>query len=126
MRDSSFEIERGDAAYLRRVLMHPQVSKTIKEAIETVIARRDKLETAGKETSRLHSEIVDLQSEQARLRTNLEKLPAGSAAHKRALDKFDQLETQIEKLQAAHRQQFAAEKDLLSAYQTYVSRISVK
>ena len=51
--------------------------------------------------------------DQARLRANLREMPPTAAAYKRYLGKFDQQETQIEKLQAdvkqlqatGHRQQ---------------------
>ena len=44
--------------------------------------------------------LKEIADEQARLRQNLEKVPATSEAYKRYVKKFDDQETQIEKYQA--------------------------
>jgi hypothetical protein len=115
-----------DTDHLRKLVAHPPVSKAVKDAIEEVIVRRVKLETAVKEASRARGAIQELESEQSRLRTNLDKLPKGSAAHKRALEKFDQLETHIEKHQVQLKEQVAAETKLRMEYEVFVKGLSAK
>jgi hypothetical protein len=123
---TEINIDRLDAEQLRKLVIHPSAAKAIKEAIERVIERRAKVESADKDLTRVRAEKTGLESEQARLRTNLDKLPQGSAAHTRTLEKFDQLEVQIEKLQALERQRLEAAQKLQLEYQGFVKGLDVK
>ena len=123
---TEFNLDRGYDDYLRELLQHPVVSKAVKEAIGRVLERRAKLEAASKELGGVRGEKQELESEQARLRTNLDKLPKGSAAHKRTLEKFDQLETQIEKVQSAQQRLIESDKKLRLEYEAFVKSLNVK
>jgi hypothetical protein len=120
------QIDGIDIVQLRKLIAHPPVSKAVKEAIEDVIARRLKLETALREVGRLRGTLQELDAEQGRLRTNLDKLPKGSAAHKRALEKFDLVETQIEKHRAQLKERAATETKLRTENEAFVKGISAK
>jgi hypothetical protein len=126
LQTTDINIERLDADGLRKLVIQLPAGKAIKDAIEQVIERRARLETASRELARVRGEKSELETEQGRLRTNLDKLPKGSAAHKRTLDKFDQLEIQVDKLQALERQRMEAEQKLRAEYEAFVKGLSVK
>ena len=58
----------------------------------------------------INRQLKEITDDQARLRQNLEKVPATSEAYKRYVKKFDDQETQIEKLQEQLKQKQAAAK----------------
>ena len=61
-----------------------------------------------------------------RLRANLDKMPPTSAAYKRYLDKFDQQETEIEKIQKGIDEKQAAVKTQQAAYDDFLAGLSVE
>jgi DNA repair exonuclease SbcCD ATPase subunit len=63
---------------------------------------------------------------QTRIRANLDKVPPSSAAYKRYLEKFDQQETEIEKLQKQIADKLEAEKTKRAAYEDYLAGLTVE
>jgi hypothetical protein len=96
----SIKLAEIDDEYARPLLASAAVSDPAKAVLREALRLRSELhkKRVAAEEARLGLKaIVD---EQGRLRANLERLPAASAAYKRYLEKFDTQETQIEKLQA--------------------------
>lgn len=58
----------------------------------------------------LRAQLKEITDEQARIKGNLEKLPANSELYKRLIDKFDKQETALEKVQSDLAQQVSTEK----------------
>jgi hypothetical protein len=75
-------------------------SPQVRDGLKTLLELRARLALARIELSALEKQLKGTTDDQARLRANLEKLPKESAAYKRSVEKFDTLESQIEKLQA--------------------------
>jgi hypothetical protein len=126
VRTTSLPLSNTPAAHLKTVIGRSETSKAVKELLVEVLFRREKLDTIEKEADAARSELGERQGEQDRISANLTRLPQGSAAHKRALEKFDQLETQIEKLKAEHREKTAGAKKLRAEYLTYVSKLNAR
>jgi hypothetical protein len=120
------EIEKSDTPYLREIMKAPAMSKKVREALEKVIERRGKLESANRAAAEVSAVVRDGRAEQTRLRDNLARLPQGSAAHKRSLEKFDRLEVQLEKVQAEQDEKRAVAERLRKEYQTFLSALCVE
>jgi hypothetical protein len=65
-------------------------------------------------------------ADQGRVRSSLEKVPANTALQKRYLEKLDQQETQIEKLQARIDETNAREKKERKELEQYVEKLTVE
>jgi hypothetical protein len=75
------------------------------------------------QTERQLKWIVD---DQARLRANMERVPKDSDAYKRYLKKFDEQETEIEKLQDAVKKFQVTEQEQRQAYEDFLANLSVE
>jgi hypothetical protein len=63
---------------------------------------------------------------QTRVRSNIEKLPTTSGAYKRALEKLDKQEAQIDKLQMQIEQKQEEEKKQTQEYEDYLAGLTVE
>jgi hypothetical protein len=123
---TSLSLDKTTAAHLRVIAGYREASKAVKDLLEGVIERREKLEAIGTQVAQISEQKAAIESEQARLRTNLDKLPRGSAAHKRILDKFDHLEIQLEKFQAQQREKQTETSKLQKEYQAFIKDLNAK
>lgn len=80
-------------------LQGKQVSPRVREALQKVVALRDRIGDTGTQRSRLEQRVKDIAQEQARIRENMAKLPQNSELYGRYVKKLDQQETETEKLQ---------------------------
>src|SRR5262249_29126950 len=123
------ELRRTDAVRLAatddngvRVFLRSSVpSPKLKEALTKLIALKGKLVDTQRELAQAQEQLKGIAEDQARIRANLEKVPSSSAAYKRYLEKFDQQETEIEKLQAEIKAKQASEKAQHKEYEDYVA-----
>ena len=76
--------------------------------------------------SQLESQLKAITDDQVRLRANLDKMPPTSAAYKRYLDKFDQQETEIEKIQKGIDEKQTAVKTQQATYDDFLAGLSVE
>jgi hypothetical protein len=115
-----------DDEYARPLLASTAVSEPAKAVLRDALRLRSESQRkriAAEEARLSLKAIVD---EQGRLRANLERLPAASAAYKRYLEKFDAQETQIEKLQAQIDESDKAIKVLQKAINDFASRAAAE
>jgi hypothetical protein len=75
-----------------------QVGPKVKEALQKVIAFRDRLDQTVAQRGRVEQRIKEITEEQARLRENMARLAQNSELYSRYVSKLDQQETEIEKL----------------------------
>ncbi len=73
----------------------------VKEALQQVRSKNHALADLDAEIRALNEQIKPVVTDQERLRANMDRLPRDAALYKRYLDKLDEQETQLEKLQAA-------------------------
>jgi hypothetical protein len=91
-------------------LISPAVGPKLKEALSRVRELNAKLTATRRDLFVADGRLHEITADQGRLRANFEKVPPTSAAYKRYLEKFDQQETEIEKLQAEIKARQATEK----------------
>ena len=72
----------------------------LKTALQKAMDLRTGLTDTQRELAQVEKQLKAITDDQVRLRANLEKMPQTSAAYKRYLEKFDNQETVIEKLQS--------------------------
>jgi hypothetical protein len=85
---------------LHRALVNsPTASAAVKEALRAVAAKQAELAGYHGDQADAQAQRRVIDEDQKRLRDNLERVPATSAAYKRYLEKFDSQETEIERLQ---------------------------
>jgi hypothetical protein len=77
----------------------PVTSSRVKAALEETLSRRSAVAATQREVAEQERQLKVITDDQARLRANLREMPQTAAAYKRYLEKFDQQEVQIEKLQ---------------------------
>lgn len=85
---------------LRVFVKSAVTTDAVKGALGKVLAQRKELIDLNAEVALLDKRLKAITDDQTRLRANIDKVPQGSAAYKRYIEKFDTQETQIEKFQA--------------------------
>src|SRR5262249_28803272 len=95
---------------IQMYLAHAAVSPKVKEALKKLSEQKAELTDTQKQIEEINKQLKEISDEQARLRQNLEKVPSTSEAYKRYVKKFDDQETQIEKLQEQLKQKQSAAK----------------
>jgi hypothetical protein len=74
----------------------------------------------------LRSQAKEITTEQDRLRLNIEKLPKDAPVYKRYLDKLDQQETALEKVQSQTTEKVEAEKRQKKELDTLLDNLNVE
>jgi len=75
-----------------------QVSPRVKEALQKVVAFRNRVDQTAAQRGRLDQRIKEITQEQARIRENMARLAPNSELYNRYVSKLDQQESEIEKL----------------------------
>jgi nitrate reductase beta subunit len=75
-----------------------QVSANVKEALQRVVALRDRLSQTANRRNALEQRMKEIGQEQARIRDNMGRLAHTSELYNRYVKKLDQQETEMEKL----------------------------
>jgi uncharacterized phage infection (PIP) family protein YhgE len=75
-----------------------QVSDRVKQALQRVSALRDKLDQTVQQRRQFEQQIQEISQEQARMRENMGRLAQNSELYNRYVRKFDQQETEIDKI----------------------------
>ncbi len=101
-------------------------SPKLKEALNKAVDFRGQLAATQRDLAQLQTQLKAITDDQVRLRANLDKMPPTSAAYKRYLDKFDQQETEIEKIQKGIDEKQEAVKTQQTAYDDFLAGLSVE
>jgi hypothetical protein len=75
-----------------------QISPKVKEALQKIIAMRDKVEQTAAQRSRLEQRSKDIAEEQRRIRENMARLPQNSELYARYVTRLGQQETELDQL----------------------------
>ena len=75
-----------------------QVSPKVKDALQKVIAFRNRVDQTAAQRGRLEQRIKEITQEQGRIRENMARLAPNSELYNRYVSKLDQQESEIEKL----------------------------
>jgi outer membrane murein-binding lipoprotein Lpp len=98
----------------------------VKEAIRKAQDMNGDLLAVVRDRDQMEKQLKAITDDQTRIRANLDKVPPSSAAYKRYLEKFDQQETEIEKLQKQIADKLEAEKTKRAAYEDYLAGLTVE
>jgi hypothetical protein len=111
---------------IRFYLRLPSITPAVKQALEEAINLRGKLAQVQSSLALVNKQLDEITKDQARLRANLKELPPTAAAYKRYLEKFDQQESQIEKLQAEQKKLQDAEVQARARYEQFLTNLNVE
>jgi hypothetical protein len=121
---STVALTNSDDDGIRLVIKQPVTSPAVKKALEQVLAMRSKLAASERDLQLQEKQLKSITDDQDRLRKNLKEMPPEAAAYKRYLKKFDDQETEIERLQKlikelqdfVHAQRKEYEKFLMNSW----------
>ena len=127
-RDHTVSVALGaaDENTVKLLLTGNVASPKVKDALRKAQDLKSDLTATKRDREQLEKQLKAITDDQARLRQNLAQVPPSSAAYKRYLEKFDQQETDIEKLQKKIDDSQEAEKTRQAAYEDYVAGLSVE
>jgi hypothetical protein len=124
--DSVVSIASQSDEQIRLLLRETVASEAMKKGLQRAMDLRwavEKTRREAPELKRQHDAIVE---DQKRLRANLKEMPSTAKAYKRYLEKFDQQETDIEKLQAEIKKLEAAQHTQQKAFDDFLAAFSAE
>jgi hypothetical protein len=124
--DKTRVLKTVDDDVLRQLLAHPAPGAKVKDALQQVLDKRDKLATVKQELATLKQEHKLLVDDQARVREALLVIPQSSEHYKDFVTKFVAMEKNIENLQKAIRTSEAQLLKLQQEYDTFVTALTVQ
>ena len=125
-RVTTYDLATISDEQLRNLIAEKKASKDLKDALNKMLASRKKLGELRVEITALTGRLAAVKEDQARLRANLDKAPAGSATQKRFLEKLEEQETKIEKLQTQLSEKASAEQKERHEQEAVLKGSSVK
>jgi hypothetical protein len=111
---------------LKAIVASPAIKDAVKEALKKAVGMRTALEQTAATLKDLRGQVKEVSEEQARLRTNMEKLPPTSELYKRYLGKLDTAETSLEKLQSDVKDKDAEERKQKKEYEGFLEKLNVE
>jgi len=123
--DQKVVLTDADDQTVLRYLSGTAITADVKAALEKARDLKAKLHATLREKARTERQLKVIVDDQARLRANLERVPAGTEAYQRYLKKFDEQEVEIEKLQDAIKRLVTAEFEQRQAYDDFLANLSV-
>jgi chromosome segregation ATPase len=103
-----------------------ELSADVRRALRQIRERRQRVSERQGELSQTQRRIRNIEQEQERLRENLRSVDNGSEYGRRLLDKLNEQETQIERLQAERERQQRAVEEAERDLRDYVRGLTVR
>jgi hypothetical protein len=100
-------------------------SGALRDALVRARELKGKLAATRRAIAQTERQLKRITDDQARLRANMERVPKDSAAYQRYLKKFDQQETEIERLQEAVGKLQTTEQEQRQAYEDFLANLNV-
>src|SRR5262249_6366640 len=123
---SSVTLTNADDQNIRIFINQPVTSPAIKKALEQAMTLRGKLAATQREIQQQERELNIITADQDRLRKNLKEMPPEAAAYKRYLKKFDDQETEIERLQKLIKELQDGEHAQRKEYESFLANLTVE
>jgi hypothetical protein len=120
------EFDSVGESQVRYFLSSTLSSPRLKEALQRAVDLRSAAAASRADVEHRQAELKSITDDQARIRENLKSLPASSAAYKRYLQKFDEQESAIEKLQEQIRQFQISVMQRQKEYEEYLAGLNVE
>src|SRR5205823_7960825 len=110
-----------------RIFMNaPVTSPKVKDALTRVLTLRGRVAEAQRELQQMERQLRVITDDQDRLRKNLREMPKEAVAYKRYLKKFDDQETEIERLQKLIKDLQDGEHVQRKDFEQYLATLSVE
>jgi hypothetical protein len=122
----SVALTNSEEQQIRFFLQQPVLSDAVRKALDQAVTLRSKLAGVQRELQQVQRSLQQIEQDQGRLRANLKEMPPTAAAYKRYLEKFDQQETEIEKLQAKRESLQQEEHKQKTGYEAYLMALDVQ
>ncbi|HTK76468.1 MAG TPA: DUF4139 domain-containing protein [Gemmataceae bacterium] len=122
----SIALTNSDEQQIRFFLQQQVLSEAVRKALDQAVALRGKLAGVQRDLQQVQRSLQQIEQDQGRLRANLKEMPPTAAAYKRYLEKFDQQETEIEKLQAKRESLQQDEHKQKTGYEAYLMGLDVQ
>ena len=103
-----------------------KIGDGVKESIKKGTAMLRALALTETQLKDLRAQLKEIVDEQARIKGNLEKLPANSDLYKRLIEKFDKQETALEKVQSELMEKVAQEKSQRTDLAGFLEKLTVE
>lgn len=101
------------------------ISAKVRESILGALELKNKVALTQRELAQVNRQLNDIVQDQTRLRANLKEMPPTAEAYKRYLKKFDDQETEIEKLREQIKKLQNAEHQEKLALDAYLTNLTV-
>lgn len=125
-RTDDVALATADEKVLRKFQESTIPSPAVKTVLQKIATQREALAKTRRTIADQDEQLKGIADDQTRLRANLDKVPPTSAAYKRYLTKFDEQETEIEKLQMQIKELKKAEKQQLKESTDYLAELVVE
>ena len=114
------------AAAVREFIAHETPTAAVKDALQQVLDKKDKLKSANQDLADAKSALDILSADQARVRENLKIIPQTSEHYKDFLKKFVDQEARIDEARRQIRGQEAGLRRMTTEYQAFVDALTVR
>jgi hypothetical protein len=104
----------------------PKVSDAVKAALKKVQGYQQRLNELGEERKRYDTRTTEISQEQSRIRENMGKLNQNSELYLRYVKKFDEQETELEKLRKEIERVKDLEAGVNKELSNYLSKLDLK
>jgi hypothetical protein len=115
-----------DEERVKTILASAAIKDSVKESLKKAFEMRTSLEQTVAMLKDLRGQATEISAEQARLRTNMEKLPQESELYKRYLKKLDQEETSLEKIQGQVKDKETEERTQKKDLEGFLEKLNVE
>jgi hypothetical protein len=123
---SSVQITNSDDQSIRILINQQVTSEKVKKALDQAMTLRGKLAATQREIQQQERQLNIITADQDRLRKNLKEMPPEAAAYKRYLKKFDDQETEIERLQKLIKELQDGEHAQRKDYENFLAILTVE
>jgi hypothetical protein len=119
------QLTNSNEQQIRIFLQQQVLSAAVRQALEKSVGMRGELANTQRDLQQVQRQLTQIEQDQTRLRANLKEMPPTAEAYKRYLAKFDQQESEIEKLQDQRQKLQDQEHQQRQGYETYLMNLSV-
>lgn len=119
-------ITDSDIGEVRILLEMPQISPTLREALEAIVAMQSELATLAAQRSEKETRIKEIEDEQARIRNNMRELDRASQLYRQYVEKFTEQEQEFEQLRGEVRDLRAVENEKRTAMREFITGLNIE
>jgi hypothetical protein len=107
-------------------LRAPKLSSKVREALQRAVALRERVSQTAGERARREQRIKEITDEQGRIRENMARLNQQSELYSRYVKKFDEQETELEKLRQEIESLKSTERDRQRELNDFLMNLTVE